>query len=369
MQEDAVEVSFCDLCGTSIPVGDLGNGRALRHQGKTLGSCCLPALRGALVVGGANPGGGTAVPSAVPASTASRSSGDGRLMAVAVVLLAAIAAATIFLDQKLTGADAHWRTSQDELRQAQRSDSDVLQAIGVAMDGAARRADVDTLAARFTDSIAGQQQRDESVQQKLAVLQSELATLRQEFRAASSQAIDYRPLFEDLRQRQQRLGEALQAVQSMPAPAAPVAAPTPAAGEPVGDAAPEPALPDALATQVKKLKSTDPAVRFEATDELLRSRNVQVLPYLLPVAADADAYVRRLAVDGLRDWKHAEVVEVLLTALADADENVRDTAWVSLKQVTGQKLPFETTASKDARARAIQRWREWWDKNKAGFGS
>jgi HEAT repeats len=227
------------------------------------------------------------------------------------------------------------------------------------------------LAARFTDSIAGQQQRDESVQQKLAVLQSELATLRQEFRAASSQAIDYRPLFEDLRQRQQRLGEALQAVQSMPAPAAPVAAPTPAAGEPVGDAAPEPALPDALATQVKKLKSTDPAVRFEATDELLRSKNVQVLPYLLPVAADADAYVRRLAVDGLRDWKHAEVVEVLLTALADADENVRDTAWVSLKQVTGQKLPFETTASKDARARAIQRWREWWDREQHldDFGS
>jgi hypothetical protein len=365
MQEDAVEVSFCDLCGTSIPVDDLGTGRALRHQGKTLGSCCLPALRGALVVGGAGPGGAAAVPLPVPARVAS----DGRLMAVAIVLLAAIAAATIFLDQKLSGADAQWRSGQDELRQAQRSDSDVLQAIGVAMDGAARRTDVDGLLARFTDSLAGQPQREEAVQQKLALLQSELVTLRQEFRAVSNQIIDYRPLFEDLRQRQQRLAEAMQAVQSAPTAPAPLAAPTPGPADAVGEPAPGPALPEALAAQAKKLKSTDPAVRFEAADELLRSKNPLVLPYLLPVAGDTDAFVRRLAVDGLRDWKHAEVVEVLLTALADADENVRDTAWVSLKQVTGQKIPFETTASKDARARAIQRWRDWWDKNKAGFGS
>lgn len=363
MQEDAVEVSFCDLCGRSIPAGDLGGGKVQRVQGKTLGSCCLPALRGALVVGGAAGGG------AVPPSVTTRSVGDGRLMAVAVVLLAAIAAATIFLDQKLTGIDGQWRQVLDEVRQAQRSDSDVLQSMGVAMDGAARRTDVDGLVARLTETLAGQGQRDEAAQQKLAGLQGELTALRQEFRAVSSQTIDYRPLFEDLRQRQQRLADGLQAAQSAPVTPAPVATPAPSAGDTGGEVVPAVALPEALAAQVKKLKSTDPAVRFEAADELLRSKNPLVLPHLLPMASDADAFVRRLAVDGLRDWKHAEVVEALLAALADADENVRDSAWGSLKHVTGQKIAFETTASKDARARAIQRWRDWWEKNKAGFGS
>jgi len=59
----------------------------------------------------------------------------------------------------------------------------------------------------------------------------------------------------------------------------------------------------------------------------------------------------------------------LLAALGDADEYVRDTAWRSLKDVTGQKLPFESAGTKDARARATARWQEWWDKNKAGFGA
>jgi hypothetical protein len=370
MQEDAVEVSFCDLCGTSIPVGDLGSSRALRYQGKTLGACCLPALRGALGVG-PGPAAGLAGPGQAAAG-AHRGNHDGRLIAVAVVLLAAIAAATIFLDQKLSTADGQWRASHEHILQAQRSDGDVLQGIGVAMDGAARRLDVEAVATRVTDLVAAQQQRADELQKKFDGLQVDLAAVRQELRATASQIIDYRPLFEDLRQRQQRLGDAVQAAVAAPA-AAPVAAPAAAApAAAVGEQGAPPAaaaLSEALSAQVKKLQSADPAVRFEAADFLLRSKDAAVMPFLVPLSRDADAYVRRLAVDGLRAWKHADVVEALLAALADADENVRDTAWSSLKEVTGQKLPFETTATKEARARAIQRWREWWDKNKASFGS
>ena len=50
MQED-VEVSFCDLCGTSVPAGDLATGAAVQQRGKTIGACCLPGLRGDLMVG------------------------------------------------------------------------------------------------------------------------------------------------------------------------------------------------------------------------------------------------------------------------------------------------------------------------------
>lgn len=102
---------------------------------------------------------------------------------------------------------------------------------------------------------------------------------------------------------------------------------------------------------------------------MLRSKNPAVVDRLLPLARDPDSFVRRLTVEGLRDWKTAPVVDALLAGLEDADENVRDTAWRSLKEVTGQKFPFETLATKDARGRAVQRWTEWWESNKATFGS
>ncbi len=355
MQQDAVEVAFCDLCGTSVPANDLQGGAAVRHQGKVVGSCCLPALRGGQPVGG----------SSVP------SGGESRVFPVAVLLLVAIAAATLFLDLELSGADARWRQANEQLQLAQRSDSEVLQTLGVHMDGAARRADLDSVQSKLQETLAALGQSLAEQAKVSDGLQREVASLRQEQRLLAGQSIDYRPLFEEMRQRQTRLLELTTALREagggavVPAPS-PAAAPTPEAApsEPAG-----PTLPPALAEHAKKLKATDPAVRFEAVDELLRSKNQDVLQSLLPMAKDPDAYVRRLTVDGLRDWKRADVVEVLLAAMADAEENVRDTAYVSLKLVSGQKLPFEATATKDARARAIQRWTEWWDKNKATFGS
>ena len=85
---------------------------------------------------------------------------------------------------------------------------------------------------------------------------------------------------------------------------------------------------------------------------------------------DPDGFVRRLTVEGLRDFRHADAVNALLDALGDSDEIVADTAWASLKKLTGQKIPFDAKSpSKDTRARGQQRWREWWEKNRDTFGS
>ncbi|MFO0279108.1 MAG: HEAT repeat domain-containing protein, partial [Planctomycetota bacterium] len=150
----------------------------------------------------------------------------------------------------------------------------------------------------------------------------------------------------------------------------PVPTPTP---EPVAPAASHDApvlgLPAALAEAARKLAAGDPAVRFEGVDELQRSKDAAAVPLLLPLLRDPDPFVRRLVAEGFAAHKRADVVEGLLAALGDADEYVRDTAWRSLKDVTGQKLPFESAGTKDARARATARWQEWWDKNKAGFGA
>lgn len=392
MSEPAVEVLFCELCGTSVPAGDLAAGAAVRHQDKLVGGCCLPNLRAMLTGGGQNPAagpGGAATPAGAaagpgggagpgptltqpaaggPGATAApvRGGGEGRLMTVAVLILAAIAAATVFLDQKLTGADKALRTGQEQLLLAQRADSEVLQAVGVAMDSVGRRVDLDAISTRLSDRLAARDQSDAEIRQAIAALQQELATMRQELRLVAVQAGEVRPAIEGSREQfERRLREVQAAVAALGSKVAAEPAPAPPAAEPP----PPPGLAPALAEHVKKLTAADAAIRFEAVDELLRAKDAAVLPFLLPATRDADAYVRRLCVDGLRDWKRPEVVEALLLALTDNDENVRDTAWVSLKEVTGQRFPFETTGSKDVRARAIQKWQDWWDKSKATFGA
>ncbi len=359
MQHDDVEVSFCDLCGTSVPIADLQVGTALRHHGKTIGACCLPTLRaGAAVPAAAIVTPGPARPAAV---------GDARVLPVAIVLLAAIAAATLFLDHRIGSADTFQRQQLGTLSEAQTSDSQVLSSLGVAMDTVPRRADVDALAHKVDTLAAAAGGVAPQVQQQLDALAGSLASLAQELRVQAERAVDYRPLIEDLRDRQVRVLDVVTTMRAVAPVASDAAAPAVAPETP---SEPEvPALPAALAEQVKKLQAADPAVRFEAVDELVRSKDPLVLPHLLPLARDTDTFVRRLTVEGLREFKRPEAVDALLGALADGNDYVRDAAWRSLMEVSGQKIVFDTNGSKDARARAIQRWQEWWEKNKATFGS
>jgi hypothetical protein len=357
MQEDSLEVTFCDLCGASVPVADLSSGAAVKHLGKTVGACCMPTLSG------------VATHTAAPAAGARSPGAQAHLLPVAVVLLAAVAAATIFLDQKISGADRQWQQNHDQIMLAQRSDSDVLQNLGVAMDGVARKADLESITTKLAQLEGDLKQANEQLRPQLDQVMKELASLRREIGGVMTATIELRPLFDELKQKQQRVAELLVALEKEgprspakpPEPATPASAPAETPGAPV--------LPEALAEQVKKLKSPDPAVRFEAVDELLRSKNALILPHLLPIARDTDSFVRRLTVEGLRDFKKPEVVEALLVALTDNDDLVSETAWRSLKEVTGQKIPFEASGTKDARARAVQRWQEWWEKNKATFGA
>src|SRR5262245_5286563 len=103
MQEDLLEVTFCDLCGASVPVADLSSGAAVKHLGKTVGACCMPALSGA------------AAHAAAPVAGARSAGAQGHLLPVAIVLLAAVASATIFLDQKISGADKERRASHEQI--------------------------------------------------------------------------------------------------------------------------------------------------------------------------------------------------------------------------------------------------------------
>lgn len=385
MQQDQFEVLFCDLCGTSVPLVDLERGVAIRHQAKTIGACCLNVLRqGDSPL--ANPGTPSTSPTtASPASLATASpragGGESRLLPIAVFLLAGMAALAIFLDQKLGALQGQVRTNQEQTVQAQRSDSEVLQSVGMAMDGVARKADLDALAERVVAMESAMKAHTDQVAQQVETIRAGLGAVQQDARALVVASVDYRPMFDELRMQLQRQATALADLRASPisvgapgsgAPGSGAAGPAEAAapGAPVADSPEGPALPEALAAQVKKLGDADAAVRFEAVDALISSKNLAVLPKLLPMARDSDSFVRRLTIEGLRDFKHSDAVEALLAALADTDVSVADTAWNSLKKLTGQKIPFDAAApSKEARQRAQQKWQEWWEKNKATFSS
>jgi HEAT repeat protein len=208
----------------------------------------------------------------------------------------------------------------------------------------------------------------EQGREALEPLRVGIAALQQQAQRQQAVAIDYRPLFDDLRSQLQR--QAL-AIAELRAAGGAVAQPTPAPAQPTpaGEPSAAPGLAPALQTQIAKLASAEAALRFEAVDELARSKDPAVLPSLLPMVRDADAFVRRLTVEVLRDFRHVEAVDALLVALGDDDENVRDTAWRSLRELTGQKLAFDATASKDARGKAAAKWQEWWGTARATFGS
>ena len=360
MEQGEVEVLFCDLCGTSVSQGDVGAGRASQRHGKTVGACCLTALRGEAAVGAAS--------ALAPAPRTPAAPAEGRVTLVAVLVAVAALATALFVDQRLTEVSQGLNARLDQQAESMKSDSQVVARMALDLDSVPRRADTDALMAAAAKA--------EEFRADLSKRLDDLATAAAGVARQQEATVDYRPLLEDLRQRQVRILEQLGAVRAA-APAAPIVDAKPAPS-PVDAPAPEvvapapaapPVTPAAFAEQAKKLASADPAVRFEGVDDLICSKSAEAVPLLLPMTRDADPFVRRLVVEGFASWKRADVVDALLGGLVDGDEYVRDTAWRSLREVTGQKIPFEAAGGKDARARAVARWQEWWEKNKATFGA
>ncbi|MCR9244050.1 MAG: HEAT repeat domain-containing protein [bacterium] len=383
MHEDDFEVQFCDLCGTSVPLSDLESGAAMRHHGKTIGACCLGVLRegdsplaikGNAAVAGGGADGKASTPAAAGGGSRARSEG-AMLLPVAIALLAGMAGTAIYLDLKIQGVADRQKSDYESVTAGLATSRKTLDAIDQSMDGGARKSDVDDVRERvlaLDNAVKAQQEQN---RQKAETLRVALDGMQKNIRRLDAAQIDYRPLFDDLRQQMQRTNRAIADLQT--GAIAPVGVGGDEPGEPaVGDvpadavAKVDPGVPEDLAAQIKRLADGDAAVRFEAVDHLLVSKNVAVLPYLLPMAQDTDGFVRRLVVEGLRDFRHADSVEALLAALSDEDPTVAETAWSSLKRLTGQKISFDATApSKDARLRAQQRWRDWWEKNKTTFGT
>ena len=373
MQEQEVEVSFCDLCGESVPAADISAQLAMLHNGKTIGSCCVASLRVSLAASAADAIGEAAVATSGlkvdgVKSVSPPGAGDGsRNLTVAIVMVVVFIGGILFLDGRLSRFEEAFGKASGETSTRQKGDSDTLQALSIKADGFTKRADVVAVMAEVEDLAGALAAFREVAADRQSLLDQEMEGLRNQLRESMAKIVDYRPLFDDLRQRQTRAMTLIEGLGGLlvdePVAADPSPVDLPEVRKPMMD------LSDALAENVRKLAAADPAVRFEAVDMLAESKDLKVLPYLLPLAKDPDAFVRRLTVEGLREFSKAETVDTLIEALRDEDENVCDTAWRSLRDLTSQKLKFDASASLDARRRAAKAWQDWWSKARAGFGS
>ncbi|MGE3173255.1 MAG: HEAT repeat domain-containing protein [Planctomycetota bacterium] len=366
------EVLFCDLCNTSVPLQDFEAGRAVRHQGKAIGACCLGALGvGAVTAAGAASSvapaaGSPGAPAHQVGPMPARAAGEGRLLPLGIALLGAIAAATLFLDFRIDQVEGRATQRGEELAQSLKAQAEVVQGMSLALDGAVRRADFDEAVRRLGAIEAGQRQAGaelDAVGQGHARTTAALAALQQAIADLDARRPDHGPMLEELMRQMRQQAVTLAELLARPRPVevpAPESNPVPAAA---------PGLAPDLQHQIGRLRDDDAATRFEAVDELLRSKDPAVLEHLLPMTTDPDTFVRRLVVEGLKDFPRPAVVDALIVALADPEEIVRDTAWRSLKDLTGQKLPFDASGSREVQRRGQQKWQEWWDKNRDSFGS
>ncbi|MGC6489401.1 MAG: hypothetical protein ACON4Z_17270, partial [Planctomycetota bacterium] len=232
MDEHEVEVSFCEICGASVPAGDLDAGHARRAHGKTVGRCCVAALVDAGASTSPSPGtvaAGSAADKPGEAAAADRAAAEGRsesarLLPLALCVLVAVLGGTFYLDGRLSAVGGAVTDAQSGVAARQRADSEVLQNLDLKLEDAPVAADVRALTARLEALAAAQDEQQEAARRRQDLLDQEIDGLRRALRAAEERIVDYRPLFEDLRQRHTRALAVLEGLRDRPSGGAPVAA-------------------------------------------------------------------------------------------------------------------------------------------------
>jgi hypothetical protein len=350
---EELQVLFCDLCNTSVPEAALSDGSALRLKGRLLGPCCLGVIR----------------PTRRDGAAPERSSRGGVVPTVAI--LAAVAGAVLFLD---------WRSSEEfaALPREFRSIDEDLNRQGDQLASMERRlgsvvtrgelapfsGDLSELRKLIGDGEARSMAAQAALKSGLSQFEGLLKSVHE---SHLQQAARLALLHDDVRALSRDMAE----LKAVPRPVA--TAPSAEGREdevlpmPSAAVSGDRGLPPAIAHNVARLADADDGTRFEAVDELLATKDARVFEYIVPLAKDPDPFVRRLVLEGLGEYHSAISVDTLLTALADPEGIVRHTAYGSLKQVTGQTLPFDPDASADQRAVLQRKWLQWWEKNKKTF--
>lgn len=136
---------------------------------------------------------------------------------------------------------------------------------------------------------------------------------------------------------------------------------SPAGGD-TGDVDPE--LRKRIEGLIADLQREKPNYRVRA-ERHLRAVGAPAIPFLLPLAKNDSELVRVAAFRLLSDFGDDRAIDAAIDALTDSNEFVREHAHRALRRITHEDFGYKPFASPRHRENRADRWRRWWDAEKA----
>ena len=358
---DAVELKFCDLCGCSIPQKDLDQGLTRKADDKMVGACCLAKL-----LEGKAP--------RAPAVSEPRQAASSAmpLLFVGIILILGVLAAAFWVDQRAQDRDPGKRLAALEGKLAavdgrfDAQDESIRKVRGDVKDGIVAEFSprFDKLSKSVEEASAAAKKPSPSLRDSEAI-KARIAQLARQVGDLTSRQSSLEGQIENgMRSIKQSMTGVERAFDDLRRRGAASAAPR--SGGPISSG-PTPkiaSLPEKLGKKVDELGDADPGVRWAALDELVRSGENKVVPYILPALKDADPFVRRLCAEGLATLGSEKQCGALIQALADNESIVREAAYKALLKLSNEKIPFDPEASAAKRTTQVRKWQSWWDKKR-----
>jgi hypothetical protein len=352
----AMKIYFCDLCNESIPQEDLEKNRVTTVRDKMICAKCVPPASAA----GQPPS--TSAPAAAPA-------GGGAAVLVALLALVAGGAGLFVAHQTRTRLDAQPDLSPS-LRDVERTLNKLLEdfsATGQRLDAlAASLSKLERDPPALREALAEQLHRLEKEERDMQEVRALLGSLRSDREVVQRIEVVQSRLDRDVSE----LKGQLQAISNQVAALG--TAPAAKEREGAGAAVPAeegPAFDAETKKQLGDLSSKDASTRWSAVDRLAKKHDPRLVPYLLPMLEDSDAFVQFRVISTLRDLNARGAVARLIKLLRDGDAIVREEALDALVALTGNPLRPEgiTNGTPAEREKGVKAWEEWFEKNKDRF--
>jgi uncharacterized coiled-coil protein SlyX len=370
-----MEVHFCDICNESVPQRDLDQGRAFLRKGRVVCAACDLSMGGEQgagsagddsVLAGAETALGTDAPAAVPAGGTGHHAahgapaGSGLAMVLAAMAILLTASVAVLLFERLNEAGLSTRGELKGIRGEVRAELDGVRDDLVA-DQRARSEELRRVSTEIATAAARAEERDKSASAgaiKLSADVAELvkridqtAALAERVAAQDRRAEELSATIAEMRGDIGLIAEKVLELEQRPVAVAPAAAP--------GPVAPAVAQPAWMAFTAD-LKSPSSGARWAAVTALGDTKDPAVIPYLLPMFADSDLFVRMATARVLGDLASMEPIPALIDALEDEEPSVREAAAISLRKLSGEAFGFDPSGNLAERSKKVKAWRDWW---------
>jgi hypothetical protein len=369
-----MKIHFCDLCNESVPEADFAVGRAFRRQGRIVCATCDSIMS----VHGPGPGAGavTAAGGPAPAGTAVQATGVGASGAGASSAETSTRGAWIGAAALLFAAVSAWIFSgelsrlRDQEHASRTGIEEGLRAVGRDLDEFSLRGQ------RRDDELEGRLRA--TLAERQAEIGASLAALREEIRTRQKQldGIDaaLARLGEDVRDGELAAGRRIddllaqsmksrQALDSLASRLQQTEVAQAQRGTSGSVPVPQPQGPK-YAAQIGDLASNAASTRWNAVQSLGETGDPEVVPFLVPLLADSDVFVRMAVARVFGDLASPLAIEPLIEALEDEESVMREAAMAALHIITGRDFRFDPFAKPAERAKRVEAWRAWWKKAK-----